>query len=450
MSDEIEDQVVESHTRIARGLSMTGMRMLEMMQRRREEAARREADGQREAAQALRDRETARRDAARTIAAQGLDPRWREAASDREIATAFVYAEAYREIDPLARVAHEQMSEHITARHGEIAAFIDGQVTATDLDHVPAPEGAPTPTQQRWIDAARAAETVEAHGEVASAAAASKDPKAEALPPVLDAEQLRAESDRTIASLLEDTPDTPQAVFVVHEQDAAHGATILDPEAVRRLADADATIADLTGESAEKVVIVPDLSEYAANTQRKALLAAANDETAGQWADLAENFGREHADQWLSGNLADADMANANKWLLWQQAHARIEEGESIQETMRDLAEKEASLGLDLDHNGTVGETDASRGETLVDDATAQLRREGMTLGDFPHDRDSLNALESRDPQAAGVLRASMPGRTRGAADQLQKGSEHNLPAGKKAHTRGQQRQGERATERGR
>lgn len=66
---QIEDQVVDSHSRVLRGMSSTAMRVLEVMHRRREEAARREADGQREAAQALRDREAAQREAARTIAA---------------------------------------------------------------------------------------------------------------------------------------------------------------------------------------------------------------------------------------------------------------------------------------------------------------------------------------------------------------------------------------------
>lgn len=447
---EIEDQVVDSHTRVLRGMSATAMRVLEVMQRRREEVARREADGQREAAQALRDREAAQREAARTIAAQGLDPRWRDAASDRELATAFVFAEAYRDTDPLARVAHEQMSQHIASRHGEVAEFVDSQVSADDLDHVPAPDGAPSPTQQRWMDAARAEETVEEHGEQVARAVVSEDGAesegvvADRLPPVLDADELRAQSDTTIASLLDGTPGANHALFVFNEADSDRASTVLDPEAVSRIAEADATIADLTGDNPHKLVVVPDLTEYKQDARRNAFIAAASEEMTQQWADLSQAYGREHADQWLEGNLSERDQNAADRWILWHDAQSRIAQGESIQKAMQDLAEKESALGIDLDLNGTVGEADATHGRQLIEENEAELYRAGMGFGEFPHDRDSLDDLEARDPEAASVLRTSMAGRTRGAADQVALGHESRLPGGKKARSRGAQRVGER------
>lgn len=135
----------------------------------------------------------------------------------------FVFAEAYRETDPLARVTQEQMSQHIAARHGEVAEFVDSQVSADDLDHVPAPKAAPSPTQQRWMDAARAEETVEEHGEQVARAVISEDGAelkgvvADRLPPVLDADVLRSQSDTTIANLLDSTPGTSHALFVFKE-----------------------------------------------------------------------------------------------------------------------------------------------------------------------------------------------------------------------------------------
>lgn len=441
---EIEDQVVDSHSRVLRGMSATAMRMLEVMQRRREEAARREADGQREAAQALRDREAAQREAARTIAAQGLDPRWRDAASDRELATAFVFAEAYRETDSLARVAHEQMSQHIVSRHGEVAEFIDSQVSVDDLDHVPAPEGVPSPTQQRWMDAAHAQDAVEEIGDQVTRAVASEDPVAEELPPVLDAEELSARSDIEIASLFEGDPNVAYSVFVFNEPESDRASTVLDPEATRRLVDADATIADLTGDQPHKLVVVPDISKYQKDAHRNSLLAAAGDETAAQWADLSQAYGRDHADQWVEGNLSERDQETADRWILWRDAQARIAQGESIQDAMADLAEKESALGIDLDLNGTVGEADATHGRQLVQENEAELYRAGMGFGEFPHSRESLDDLEQRDPEAASVLRTTMAGRTRGAADQVAAGQEGRLPGGKKARTRGAKREGSR------
>src|SRR5690625_7800582 len=154
MMTDAEDQIASDHPRALRGMSTSAMRLIEIVQRRQEDARRREAEGRRGAAQPLRARQGAERTAPRTIAAQGLDPRWREAAGDREIATACVYAEAYAETDPLARVAHEQLSQMLEERHEDVAAFIDSNMTQQDLDRVPAPEGEPSPTQQRWIDAA--------------------------------------------------------------------------------------------------------------------------------------------------------------------------------------------------------------------------------------------------------------------------------------------------------
>lgn len=154
--NDFEDDIVGEYVRVFRGVSATGMRMLEQMQRRREEARRREAEGQREAAQALRDRQGAQRDAAREYARLGLDSRWRDAASERDLATAFVHAEAYAESDEVCRVAYDAMLGDIAQRHGDVAAFVDEHVDDSVISRVPAPEGQPSASQQRAMERAAA------------------------------------------------------------------------------------------------------------------------------------------------------------------------------------------------------------------------------------------------------------------------------------------------------
>lgn len=420
---EAEDDIVGDHSRVMRGLSATGMRLMEIIQRRREEQRRREADGQREAAEALRDRQQAQRDAARTIAAQGLDPQWRDRASDSELATAYVYAEAYAQTDPLARVAHDQLSDHLTARHENVASFVDANVSQDSLDRVPAPEGTPSPTQQRWIDAARAADAAERHREILADPDA---PTPEADPKVrfLDTEELERSADQTVRALLGDDPHTAVISWKVTDADAAASkSTVLDPMALERWSDS--TIDSLLGDSAESLTVIPDISEAQQRLRIKEHLAAVGDDVANQWADLTDQYGRERADKWLEGNLTESEMGETNKWLLWNEAQREIAEGASIQEQMEQLADREAELGLELG----IDSTQSASAEELTDDlaeahgnASTALERGDMEragVGQFPHEAESTSELADIDPQAASVLKTTLPGRTVPAAEQV-------------------------------
>lgn len=431
---ETEDQIVSDHSRALRGLSATTMRLLEIIQRRREESRRREAEGQREAAQALRDREVAQRDAARTLAAQGLDPRWREAASDREIATAFVYAEAYAETDPLARVAHEQMQQHLAERHESVAEFIDANISGADLERVPAPEGTPTVTQQRWMDAARAADAVERHEEQLS----QKDDAAAEAPRVLDAQELQQRSDQTIASLLGDEPST---IIVTAEAPDGTGKprwTVLDPDVTWRWGDE--TVANLVGDTTESLVIVPALSEQDQRQRIREHLATVGDDVAAQWADISQQYGRDRADQWLEGGLTPTEMGETNKWLLWNEAQQSIADGVSIEQAMQELAEREDELGLNLE-DVFASELAEEQGEAVTALERGDMEHAGV--GQFPHERNA-DELAERDPDAARVLQTTRPGRTQSAADQVAAAADKNTAAQRKAPKHVQERGPER------
>lgn len=150
---ETEDFVAGDAGRITRGISVVGMRLLDIISRRREEQRRREAEGQREAAAALQERQNAQRQAATELIKPALDPTWRDAASDRELATAYVYAEAYSQDNELARIVQERLRGHIQDRHGNLESFVDANVDHGDLERVPAPTGQPSATQERAIEA---------------------------------------------------------------------------------------------------------------------------------------------------------------------------------------------------------------------------------------------------------------------------------------------------------
>lgn len=441
---EAEDDIVGDHSRVMRGLSATGMRLMEIIQRRREDQRRREADGQREAAEALRDRQQAQRDAARTIAAQGLDPQWREHASDSEIATAYVYAEAYAQTDPLAKVAHDQLSDHLTARHENVAEFVDANVTQGDLDRVPAPEGTPSPTQQRWIDAARAADAAERSRE------ALNDPEAQDAPNVrvLDAEELQRSSDETVRSLLGDEPHTA----FVSWNDQEHGPTlmVLDPVSLDRWADN--TLDGMFDHSPDSLTLIPDFSGLKEEQRIKEHLATVGEDVANQWADLTDQYGRERADKWLEGNLNDSEMAETNKWLLWNEAQREIAEGASIQEQMEQLMAREEELGVDLDP----GLSQPASAEELADDVAeaegkaTELRERGdmerAGVGQFAHDEQTANDLAEIDPQAARVLATTKPGRTVPAAEQVEEAAgkhvRHRVARGAKRERGGERDRG--------
>lgn len=452
---EAEDQIASDHSRVLRGMSATGMRLMELIQRRQEEARRREADGQREAAQALRDRQEAQRNAARTIAAQGLDPRWRDAASDREIATAFVYAEAYADTEPLARVAHEQLAQHVTERHESLAEFVDANVRQEDLDRVPAPEGTPSATQQRWMDAARANDAAERHSDHLE----QIDPESPetliteggASTRVLDADDLQRWSDQTIGSLVGEDPHTVVLGWNVSEAAPAR-STVLDPEVLQRWSDE--AIAEVLGNKPDTVVVVPDLSEYERQHRIHAHLATVGDDVAGQWADLTNQYGRDRADNWLEGNLTESEMARTNKWLLWNEAQREVAAGVSIEQAMQDLADRESDLGLDLvfDEPGQAAPEDLAgdlgehQGKAAVAVERGDMEHAG--LGQFQRERDETSDLAQRDPQAARALANVRPGRTVPAAEQVAAASEKSKVSQRKARTPGQERTPERGLSR--
>ncbi|WP_422117763.1 hypothetical protein [Brachybacterium sp. UNK5269] len=448
---EAEDQIASDHSRVLRGMSATGMRLMELIQRRQEEARRREADGQREAAQALRDRQEAQRNAARTIAAQGLDPQWREAASDREIATAFVYAEAYADSEPLARVAHEQLSQHVTERHQSLVEFVDANVRQEDLDRVPAPEGTPSATQQRWMDAARAEDAAERHADhleqIDPESPETLVTESGAVTRVLDPEELERWSDQTIGSLVGEDPHTVVLAWDVTEATPAR-STVLDPEVLQRWSDE--AVAEVFGNNPDKVVVVPDLSEYERQHRISAHLATVGDDVASQWADLTNQYGRDRADNWLEGNLTESEMARTNKWLLWNEAQREVAEGVSIEQAMQDLAARESDLGLDLEldepRHGAPEDLASELGEHQGKAAVATERGdiEHAGVGQFQREKDETSDLAQRDPQAANVLAITRPGRTMPAAEQVAAAAEKSKVSQRKARTPGQERTPER------
>jgi len=445
---DAEDQIASDHSRALRGMSTSAMRLIEIVQRRQEDARRREAEGQREAAQALRDRQEAQRTAARTIAAQGLDPHWREAAGDREIATAFVYAEAYAETDPLARVAHEQLSQMLEERHEDVAAFIDSNMTQQDLDRVPAPEGEPSPTQQRWIDAARAHDAAERHGEHLEQLDPD-DPETMQDTRVLDQQKLDEWADQTVAGLVGEEPHTVLVSWSA-EDGKEPTTTVLDPEAVRRWSDEP--VADLLDKPVDQVVIVPEKSQQQTRDEH---LAVVGEEVATQWADLSEQFGRDRADRWLTDNLTPSEMAEMSKWQLWNEAQQEIAEGVSVQQAMEDLADKEAALDLHLELDETVqeqqGEGPADQAEHEGNAASARERgdMEAAGLGQFPDEKKpAKDDLAERDPQAAEVLQLTKPGRGQPAAEQVARAAEKDHAPQRTARKHGQERGPERTLSR--
>lgn len=153
MMTEAEDAVLGDTGRVTRTMGMMGMKMMDILLRRREREERRLAEGQREAAAALADRRQAQREGAHELMKPALSQNWRDNAGDRDLALAFVYAEAYADQSPLAQVVHDQLSTHLQDRHGNVNDFVDQHVSDTDLERVPAPSGYLSPSQQRNLDA---------------------------------------------------------------------------------------------------------------------------------------------------------------------------------------------------------------------------------------------------------------------------------------------------------
>ncbi|MDN6301538.1 MAG: hypothetical protein L0J57_00605 [Brachybacterium sp.] len=154
MAPDVEDELFGDSARVARSMSTVVMRAVEQMQRRREERARREGEGYRESAQALAERETAQKEAMRALIAPARDPQWIERASDRDVAIAYVYAEAYAGQDEHARHTRDSLGRHLESRHGDVAAFVDSHVTAEEIEQVPVPRDADlSPSQARLVAA---------------------------------------------------------------------------------------------------------------------------------------------------------------------------------------------------------------------------------------------------------------------------------------------------------
>lgn len=154
MAPEVEDELFGDSARVARATSTVVMRALEQMHRRQEERSRREAEGFREGAQALAEREKAQHEAMRALIAPARDPQWVERASDRDVAIAYVYAEAYAEQDEHARLTRDSLGRQLEARHGDVAAFVDSHVSPEEIERTPVPQGAElSPAQARLVAA---------------------------------------------------------------------------------------------------------------------------------------------------------------------------------------------------------------------------------------------------------------------------------------------------------
>ncbi|WP_422117820.1 hypothetical protein [Brachybacterium sp. UNK5269] len=154
MAPDVEDELFGDSARVVRATSTVVMRALEQMHRRQEERSRRAAEGYREGAQALADRESAQREAMRALIAPARDPQWVEKASDRDVAIAYVYAEAYAEQDEHARHTRDSLGRQLEARHGDVAAFVDAHVSADEIELTPVPQGADlSPSQARLVAA---------------------------------------------------------------------------------------------------------------------------------------------------------------------------------------------------------------------------------------------------------------------------------------------------------
>lgn len=154
MAPDTEDELFGDSARVVRATSMVVMRAVEQVNRSREERSRREADGYRAAAAALEQRERAQQEAMRAIISPARDSQWRDNASDLDLATAYVYAEAYADQDPHARIIRDQIGSDLSKRHGDVAAFIDASVSSEQIESVPVPAGADlTPTQARLVAA---------------------------------------------------------------------------------------------------------------------------------------------------------------------------------------------------------------------------------------------------------------------------------------------------------
>lgn len=151
MMNQAEEDVAGDVTRIVRATTSMGMRLMDIIARRREEQSRRQAEGQREAAAALAERQRMQREAMQALVTPALDAQWRENASDRDVARAFVYAEAYAKDSDVARLAHAELEGLIEKRHGDVASFVSEHVSDSDLERVPAPSGEPSASQQRLL-----------------------------------------------------------------------------------------------------------------------------------------------------------------------------------------------------------------------------------------------------------------------------------------------------------
>lgn len=154
VAPDVEDELFGDSARVARSVSSVVMRAMEQGSRRREEQARREQDGFQQAAAALREREKAQQEAMRAIIAPARDPQWVERATDRDVAIAYVYAEAYAGQDEHARLTRDSLAQQLDQRHGDAARFVDSTLTPEDLEKVPVPADANlSPTQARLVAA---------------------------------------------------------------------------------------------------------------------------------------------------------------------------------------------------------------------------------------------------------------------------------------------------------
>lgn len=155
VAPEVEDELFGDSARVGRAMGSVVMRAMEQVQRRREQAARREQEGYQQAAEALRQREVAQHEAMRAIISPARDAQWVERASDRDVAIAYVYAEAYAGKDDLARMTRDSLHASLEGRHGDVGAFVDSTLTPSDVEKVPVPADAGLSATQARLVAAR-------------------------------------------------------------------------------------------------------------------------------------------------------------------------------------------------------------------------------------------------------------------------------------------------------
>lgn len=151
MNVDVEDELVNDGMRVVRTMTTMGMRMYELVNRHASEVARRQADAHREAARVLEQQQRAQQHAMEMLVRPALSEQWCQRAGDRDLATAFVYAEAWKDRDPVAEVAYGNLAEEIGKRGVELEEFANGNVPEHALEEMPEPSFDVTDEEQAQV-----------------------------------------------------------------------------------------------------------------------------------------------------------------------------------------------------------------------------------------------------------------------------------------------------------